>query len=107
MTGHYVTETLILTVYEDSFSKLIEALSDDQAYTSFVGQLYSSSLDMEAQMNSKQQPKARACNLLMALGVEEEPQLLTELITAMKEVEELQPLAEEMAAQLNKAIQGI
>ena len=101
----------VLTVYGDSFSELIEALSDDQAYTSIVNQLYSSSLiskeDMEAQMSSKLQPKARACNLLMVLGVEEKPQLLTELITAMKEVEELRPLSEEMSAQLSKAIHGI
>ena len=111
MTGNYVIETLFLTVYVDSFSELMEALSDDKAYTSMVGQLYSSSLiskvDMEAQMSLKLQPKARACSLLMVLGVEEKPQLLTELITAMKEVEELCPLAEEMAAQLSKAIQGI
>ena len=85
-------------MYEDSFSELIDALSDDQTDISIVSQLYFISLiskeDMEAQMSSKQQPRARAYNLLMVLGVKKKPQLLTELITAMKEVEELHLLSD-------------
>ena len=58
------------------------------------------------QMSSKQHSKARASSLLVVLRVEEKPHLLTELITVMKEVEELKTLAEEMSAHLRKTQQG-
>ena len=63
--------------------------------------------EKKAQISSVQQPHEKANSLLKAMGVEEEPHLLTELIKAMMEMEEMQPLAEEMLVQLNKTKQGM
>ena len=97
-------------IYQEFFPQLIDAFSDDQTHRSLVSELYSRSLISEEEkgtrMSSTLPPKTRGSSLLKVLGVEEKPHLLTELITAMMGVEELQPLAEEMSAQLSKTKQG-
>ena len=96
----------------DVFLDLLhQAFSNDQTHHTLVNQIYHKSLiseeEKKAQLSSVQPPKEKASSLLKVMGVEEKPHLLTELFTAVMEVEELQPLAEEMSVQLNKTKQGI
>ena len=90
-------------LYTQFFAKLIVSLCDDQTHSSLVGQLASLSLiseiDKETQLSSAQNPRQRAASLLSLLNTEEKPQHIIELVRAMKGIDEMKSLADEMAAQ--------
>ena len=94
--------------YQEFFPQLIDAYSDDQIHNSVVSVLYSRSLITEEEKTQllMSSIRAGASSLLMPLGVEEKPRLLTERILAEMRVEKLQALAEEMSIQLRKSKQG-
>ena len=90
-------------LYTQFFAKLIDSLCDDQTHSSLVGQLASLSLisatDKETQLSSAQDPRQRAISLLLLLDTENEPRHIIELIRAMKDIDEMQALANEMSVQ--------
>ena len=97
-------------LYNQSFRPLFESLCNEQVCSSLIDQLVSMSLiseaDKETLLSSTWHPKVRATSLLEVLNIEEKPHLLTGLIKAMEEVEELKGLADEMLTQ-HKANEGV
>ena len=97
-------------LYNQSFRPLFESLCNEQVCSSLIDQLVSMSLiseaDKETLLSSTWHPKVRATSLLEVLNIEEKPHLLTELIKAMEEVEELKGLANEMLTR-HKANEGV
>ena len=96
-------------LYTQFFAKLIGLLCDDQTHSSLVDQLTSLSLisetDKETQLSSVQDPRQRAASLLSLLNTEEKPQHIIELVRAMKDIDEMKSLADEMSAQY-EAMEG-
>ena len=90
-------------MYTDFYHHLVEAVSDDHTCLSLLTQLGSGSglisKEKIAQLSSS---KVTGSSFLKTLGLEEEPHLLVPLVSAMSQVEQLQTLAEEMAAQLKQ-----
>ena len=104
-----IREEHLKELYTQFFAKLIVSLCDDQTHSSLVDQLTSLSLisetDKETQLSSAQDPRQRAASLLLLLNIEEKPQHIIELVRAMKGIDEMKSLADEMAAQY-RAMEG-
>ena len=90
-------------MYGEFYHQLVDVLNDVDTHHSIVSDLHKRSVISEkvfaVQMTSTLE---RGRSLLTVLGLEEKPHKLRELITVMMEVEKVQPLAEEMTAQLSK-----
>ena len=97
-------EKCLKELYTEYFAKLIELLCDDQIHSSLVDQLTSMSLisetDKEAQLSSGKEPRQRAVSLLLLLDPENKPQHIIELMGAMKNIDKMKLLADEMFIQL-------
>ena len=90
-------------IYTDFYHRLVEAVSDEHTRQSLLTVLISCSGTLSekkiAQLSSS---KVTGSSFLNTLGLEEQPRLLAPLVFAMTQVEQLQTLSEEMAAQLNQ-----
>ena len=91
-------------MYRAFYHQLVDVLSDGDIHCFIVSHLHKRSVISEkvraTQMTSTAQERGRS--LLTALGLEEKPYKLRELITVMMEVENVRSLAEEMTAQLSE-----
>ena len=103
---HTEQEYAVLKVYKDFYHQLVDVLSDCNTHRSIVSQLCSKSVMSEKMAAQTTSTQERGRSLLKALGLEEKPHKLRELITVMMEVEKAKSLAEEMTAQLSKSEQG-
>lgn len=93
-------------IYNEFYDKLVDAVSDKEAYGSLIPHLLSTGLipeDKKALLSSSQ---ASGSFFLKHLGIEEKPQVLKKLMLKMIEVKQFQALAREMFTRLAELKQG-
>ena len=93
-------------IYTEFYDKLVDALSDKEAYGSLIPHFLSTDLIPEEKKALLSSSQASGSFLLKHLGIEEKPQLLKVLMDKMTEVKQFQTLAEEMFTRLAELKQG-
>ena len=93
-------------LYIEFYPQLVEAVSDRDTCHTLTTQLHSTSLLSEEKKAALRSNLASGRLYLKALGVEEEPHLVTVLMEKMSAVKQLQTLSEDMNAWLSGSKQG-
>ena len=86
---------------------LVDAISDSQTCQSLTAQLHSTTLISQEKIAQLCSGQTSGSEFLKVLGVEEETRLITMLMEKMAGVEQLQTVAELMAARLSELLQGL
>lgn len=101
-----VEKASLKLIYSEFYDKLVDAVSDKEAYGSLITHLLSTGLIPEEKKAPLSSSQASGFFFLENIGIEEKPQVLKKLMLKMIEVKQFQTLAGEMLTRLAELKQG-